>query len=386
MQQVLRKRRVSKALTVACVAVILGLLSDAGPAAAQDPDGRAPGAAPVVRPKRPRRPKKKIDAAPVPAAVKAPTSSVIIRSQPADAEVFVDGKLVGTTADDGELELGELRFGPHLIVLRKEGFREWSQTVTLRTAEPVEVNPLLQDLNAPMPRDAAKIPAIEFGKPVSGQLTRDDQVARDGSGFYDELLMRVAGVEAFLIKCTTTGFAPSLRIFDDNNRTFDVRPISEGVYQTVSVPQAGTYYLRISAQIDESSFDGGDYTVSVQPESAARTAQAITVGQTVDGQLEATDRTSGPGDYYDAWTFQGEQGMRVQITASSDAFTPGITLLLNNSAIASSGNRSGKRRSSSDAPGIDQPLRRGTYTIYVRSAEGVKQGPYRLTVTPAGAN
>jgi hypothetical protein len=386
MQQRTHKRLSTNALAAAVLSAVVALLAGAYPVTAQDSDGRAPGGTTTRAKPRPKRPKKKIDAVPPSTTAKVPTSSVIIRSQPAGAEVFVDGKLVGTTADDGELELGELRLGPHLIVLRKEGFREWSQTVTLRTPEPIEVNPLLQDLNAQMPRDVSKIPAIDFGKPFTGQLTRDDQVARDGSGFYDELLMRVGGVEAFLIKCTAAGFEPSLRILDDDNRTFDVRPIAEGIYQTVSVPHAGTYYLRISAQIDESSFEGGDYTVSVQPESAARTAQVITVGQTVDGQLESTDRTSRPGDYYDAWTFEGQEGARVRITASSESFTPGLTLLLNNSAVATTGGKGSKKKASSGGPNIEQTLTSGTYTIYVRSADGAKLGAYQLTIASAEAN
>jgi hypothetical protein len=383
MQQKNDKKPSAGRLAVAGLAALVGLAVGSPPALAQDSDGRSPGGTTTTRPRRPRRPTKKITVAQPPEEAKVQTSSVIIRSHPPDAEVYVDGKLEGTTAEDGEVEVSNLRLGPHLIVLRKDGFREWSQTVTLRTTEPVEVNPLLQDLNAPMPRDLSKIPSLEFGKPFSGQLTRDDQPARDGTGFYDEVLMRVPGVEAFLIRCTAAGFEPAMRILDDDNRTFDVRPISPGVYQTVSVPSAGTYYLRISAQIDESSFVGGDYTITVQPESAARNVQALAIGDTVDGQLEVTDRMSGPGDYYDAWTFEGRAGERVQITAESNAFTPGLTLLLNNSAVATSG-RQGKKRDSG-TPAIEHTLTGGTYTIFVRSVAGAKQGPYRLAVAPAPA-
>ena len=37
-------------------------------------------------------------------------------------------------------------------------------------------------------------------------------------------------------------------------------------------------------------------------------------------------------------------------------------------------------------PGIEQTLTSGTYTIYVRSAGGEKQGPYRLTLAASEAN
>lgn len=362
----------------------------ATPAAAQNSDGRDGGGSTssptsTSRPRKPvRRPKKVIPAQPTHDA-KIPTASVIIRSHPEGADVFVDGKNVGTTADDGELELSELRLGPHLIVLRKEGFREWSQTVTLKTVDPVEVNPLLQDVNAPMPRNLSKIPPIELGKSAAGELSRDDPSAPDGSGYYDEFVFRTQGPDAFIVKLKANGFTPTVAILDDDNHKYDVRSIGQNVYQSVSVPHAGTYYLRVSAAIDESSFVGGDYSVTMQSETVQRAAQEITIGGTVEGDLDVTDRMSGANDYYDAWTFQGVAGTRVTISATSDEFTPALTLLLNNSAVASSGKADAKKKKGSSAPpnAIDQSLESGVYTIYVRSAAGAKQGHYRLTVSTA---
>jgi hypothetical protein len=368
-------------LAVAVCAAFATVCVLAEGAAAQDDEGRGTGGTRVVRPKK--RPKKIIRARAAEDVEKVPTASVIIRSQPDGAEVFVDGKLVGTTADDGELELSDMRLGPHLIVLRKDGYREWSQTVTLRTTEPVEVLPLLQDLNAPMPRNLLKLPPVDYGVTISGTLTRDDQSAPDGTGYYDEFVMKVPGVDAFIIKLTATGFAPALKIFDDDNRAFDVRPLGEGTYQSVAVPRGGTYFLRISAAIDESSFVGGDYSLTVYSETSSRAAHAVTIGQTVDGALDTTDRTSGPNDYYDAWTFEAPAGARVLISAQSDAFTPGLTLLLNNSVVATSSAKSSskKKPTPTSGPSIDQTLTGGTYTVYVRSLGGAKVGPYRLSVS-----
>jgi hypothetical protein len=283
-----------------------------------------------------------------------------------------------------------MRFVAHLIVLRKDGYREWSQTVVLRSAEPVEVLPLLQDLNAPVPRNLLKLPSIEFGTAASGTLSRDDMASPDGSGYYDEFTMKVPDIDAFLITITAAGFSPTLKIFDDDNRAFDVRPIGEGTYQSVTVPRGGTYFLRVSAPIDESSFVGGEYTVTVHSETSSRAARPITVGQTVDGSLDTTDRTSGPGDYYDVWTFEAAAGTRVLISAQSTAFTPGLTLLLNNSVVATSTGKDSKKKSSSSTatsgPAIEQTLAGGAYTVYVRSLGGSKVGRYQLSVSPSSGS
>jgi len=353
-------------------------------AAAQGDDGRGTGNSPTTRPKTKKRPKKVIRARAADDVEKVPTASVIIRSHPDGAEVFVDGKMVGTTADDGELELSDMRLGPHMIVLRKDGYREWSQTVMLRTADPVEVLPLLQDLNAPVPRNLRNLPSIVFGTPATGTLSRDDQSAPDGSGYYDEHVMKVADIDAFLIKVTASGFVPTLKIFDDDNRPYDVRQMGNGLFQSVSVPRGGTYFLRITAEIDESSFVGGDYSVTVISESASRATRPIAIGQTESGSLETTDRTSGPNEYYDAWTFEAAAGTKVLISAKSDAFTPGLTLLLNNTVVATSstGSSSSKKKGATPpiGPSIEQSLSGGTYTVYVRSLTGPKVGGYQLSI------
>jgi hypothetical protein len=385
-------RRLSRGMQILVVGAALACVCVlADEVAAQSDDGRGTGSpttGPRTRSKK--RPKKVIRARAAGDVDKVPSASVIIRSQPDGAEVFVDGKMVGTTADDGELELSDMRLGAHHIVLRKEGYREWSQTVTLRTTDPVEVLPLLQDLNAPVPRNLLKLPAIDYGKPATGSLSRDDVASPDGSGFYDEFVMKVPDIDAFLITLTAVGYSPTLKIFDDDNRVYDVRPIGEGTYQSVTIPRGGTYFLRVSAPIDESSFVGGDYTITVRSESSSRAARSIAIGETLEGMLDTTDRTSGPGDYYDVWTFEAPADKRVVISVQTTAFTPGLTLLLNNSVVATSSiAKESKKKGSSPpptGPTIEQTLTGGTYTVYVRSLGGAKIGSYKLSVATASGS
>lgn len=373
----------------ACLAlppVAPGQDSSGRPTVTQDPSGR-----PKPR-KKGTKPKKVIRAAATPD--KAPTSSVIIRSYPPDAEVFVDGKLVGTTADDGELELSDLRLGAHRIVLKKDGYREWAQTVTLTSStETEEIEPLLQSENAYF-RDIAKLPVVELGRELTGQLSRGSIGARDGKTFYDEYVLRVSEPDAYVIVLAAKGGSPSLKLVDDSNVAYSIEPIGDGVYQTVVVPRPGLYYVQVMAALDESSFSGGEYTLKVLEERMARAERPLSIGDTLSGALDATDRRAGPDDYYDSYSLTGSSGsaVRIAVTAGGE-FTPGLTLLLDGRVIASSGKSDdkGKKKKKKNEPVADAggaeirtTLNGGTYTLYVRSIAGAKKGSYQLSVTAGG--
>jgi hypothetical protein len=387
MRSVLRLTRIS----VLFAASLCMLLPPAAPAqdasgrpsVVQDPSGRP-------KPRRTGRPKKVIRARPATDVERVPTASVIIRSYPPDAEVFLDGQLVGTTADDGELELSDLRLGQHRVVLKKDGYLEWAQTVTLTAGVAAEVEPLLQSENAYF-RDVAKLPAVEFGREVTGRLSRDSVAARDGKTFYNEYVMRVAEPDAYVFVLAPRGSSPTLKLVDDSNISYSIEPLGNNVYQSVVVPRPGYYYLQVAAAIDESTFTGGEYSLKVIEERVARAERPVSVGDTVKGSLDASDRLAGPGDYYDSYSLAGQSGATVRIAALADgAFTPGLTLLLDGKVVATSGRDDGKKKKKKDAPAatggaeITTTLTGGTYTIYVRSLAGAKVGSYQLSVTSGG--
>ncbi len=357
--------------------------------AGQDDSGRPP-----TRAKKKTPPKKVIKAQPD-EAVKVPSSSVIIRSYPPGADVIIDGRNVGTTGDDGELELSEVAIGPHRIVLHKDGYREWSQTVVIKsTTEAEEIEPLLQSENPQFVRDIAKIPAIEFGEEITGQITRDSIAARDGKTFYNEYVMKVEDPDAYVITLRGHGGKAELRLVDDSNIPYSIESLGEDVYQTVFVPHPGYYYVQVVSKLDESTFATDDYKLRVLTESAAHAARPISIGETMRGFLEITDRQASPGEFVDAWTLNGEAGTLVRIAASSDSdLIPSLTLLLDGKVVATSGKANAKDKkkkkkgNSSDGNGpaeIVTTLTGGSYTIFVRSASGSKTGAYELGVSLGG--
>lgn len=380
-----------------CVIVIIAIALTVGlptVGAAQDSTGRPTG--PTVKPPRKTgRPGKIIRGRAKSDVEKVPSSSVIIRSYPPGAEVFVDGALVGTTADDGELELSDVRLGTHRIVLRKDGYREWAQTVRLMsTTQTEEIEPLLQAENSQYLRDLSKVPELSLDAEVKGQVSRAGVAMSDGSGFYTEYRIKLEGEDALIIILKPDGFKPTIKLVDDSNILYPVQPVSETVFQTVTLPKAGNYYVQVIAPLDESTYSAGEFSLRVMSERTARGPQSIAIGATQAGTLDVTDSQSGPGDYYDVWSLAGATGTRVRIAAdTSGAFVAGLTLLLDGKVVATSGKpeapkKKSKGKGKNEAQGAVLPeilttLSGGTYTVYVRSVSGPKQGTYTLSVTMA---
>jgi len=65
--------------------------------------------------------------------------AVAVRVQPADADVFIDGERWETPAGENRL-LVELSEGPHRVEIRKDGFKPYTSTITIRTGETVTLN------------------------------------------------------------------------------------------------------------------------------------------------------------------------------------------------------------------------------------------------------
>jgi hypothetical protein len=66
--------------------------------------------------------------------------TLFVRSRPAGANVYVDGKLVGTTP----MQLEEVGTGSHVVGLELEGYNRWSSTVRIPAGERVTVSASLE--------------------------------------------------------------------------------------------------------------------------------------------------------------------------------------------------------------------------------------------------
>lgn len=70
--------------------------------------------------------------------------SLTVTSQPEDADVYVDGIRVGQTPLVGY----KIVTGNHTIKVRKQGYRDFSQSVVIRKGKVAELSPLLKELTA----------------------------------------------------------------------------------------------------------------------------------------------------------------------------------------------------------------------------------------------
>jgi hypothetical protein len=65
--------------------------------------------------------------------------AVVVRVQPVDAEVFIDGERWETPAGENRLVV-ELSEGTHRVEIRKPGFKTYTSSVTIRSGETVTLN------------------------------------------------------------------------------------------------------------------------------------------------------------------------------------------------------------------------------------------------------
>jgi serine/threonine-protein kinase len=84
-----------------------------------------------LSPDRPAPVERAAPAAPRAAASAARTGLLVVESRPSGAQVFVDGRLVGTTP----MELPALAVGEHAIHLEREGYQRWASAVRVAAAE-----------------------------------------------------------------------------------------------------------------------------------------------------------------------------------------------------------------------------------------------------------
>jgi PEGA domain len=77
--------------------------------------------------------------------------SLLIKSTPAGAQVFLDGKLVGTTNAEGQLELLQRPLGKHVIRLTLTGYEDYEQTASLLAGQLTSVTATLEPLPPPAP-------------------------------------------------------------------------------------------------------------------------------------------------------------------------------------------------------------------------------------------
>ncbi len=190
---------------------------------------------------------------------------------------------------------------------------------------------------------------------LTGQLTSDDQVQRNGDGsrrtyFFDAYQFTVNAATGIAIDVRSQLFDTSVLLYQrQSNGSLkliaaddDTGGLGEGNIDNTDsllltvLPGSGEYVVFVTSN-DDNPNGVGAYTLRL----TGNAIQPIAFGSTVNGTIANTDiRTSG-GDYLDAYWFAGVQGETVEIRMNSTDFDSYLSLSNNSGEFIADDDNSG---------------------------------------------
>src|ERR1035437_2724928 len=86
------------------------------------------------------------DLAPKPASSPPASPTLLIKSDPGGAQVFIDDELIAKTSREGRLRISTLTAGRHKLRISVDGYRDYEETLDLETGKTKEVSAGLQPI------------------------------------------------------------------------------------------------------------------------------------------------------------------------------------------------------------------------------------------------
>jgi len=160
---------------------------------------------------------------------------------------------------------------------------------------------------------------IAIGATVEGELT-----ASDGKGESDTPAdaFRFEGQEGQRIRIdmTSSDFDTYLELFDENRVSLDEDddggPEGTDSRLTITLPRTGAYIIEARAFSETT----GDYSLSVTEVEPERAPDSIAFGSSLQGEIGESDPRDDDDRGYDAFTFSGREGQRIQAIMRSGDF------------------------------------------------------------------
>ncbi len=236
-----------------------------------------------------------------------------------------DARLTVTLGSDGE------------YVVRVNSLSEGETgdyTLLLEAGDPGEVAVEDQDHDDDDgPADPLPEPVIiRAGQTLNGELAESDPRMDDNSrydlfsftgrrGQQVTVTMRSTAFDSYLAVGRVEGGSFSALESDDDSGGNDDAQV---VYR---IPRDGTFVIRANSLFASVT---GPYTIRLEtgeaPPLAPLSVGAIRYGQTVTGELSASDPQMDDDSHYDLWKFTGRSGERIVITMKSGAFDTYVAL------------------------------------------------------------
>ena len=167
--------------------------------------------------------------------------------------------------------------------------------------------------------ELAAAEAIEIGGSVEGALADGDG---KGAGGATADAYRFSGREGQRIRIdmSSEAFDTYVELFDANRVSLadDDDGAAEGTNSrlTFTLPSTGVYFIEARAFTEAT----GGYSLSVSEVEPEKAPETLAFGSPIQGEIGETDPTDSDGRGYDAFTFSGVAGQRVQAIMRSGDF------------------------------------------------------------------
>jgi hypothetical protein len=232
-----------------------------------------------------------------------------------------DSKVVVTLPEDGEYEvrvntLSSGETGAYTVLVEQGDPSEVS--ADSEEAEETDSETVATPLPEPVP--------IRAGQTVQGELSQDDAKMEDNS-YYDIYTFQAKRGQRVTITMRSSAFDSYLafgRIEDASFNTLESDDDSGGGEDAkveFNIPRDGEYAIRANSLFENVT---GSYTVQLEvgaaPPPVPLTFTQIRVGQTVNGELAASDAALDDDSHYDLFRFTGKKGDMLVVTMKSTAF------------------------------------------------------------------
>ena len=204
-----------------------------------------------------------------------------------------------------------------------------------------------------------------------GRLDTTDPVL-GGNGYVDRYTFQGSAGSSAVIDLSSADFDTFLRVTTPSGELFtndDYEGSVERSLLSLDLGESGEYTVEVTSYASEAT---GTYSLAMTSD-----LQTTPVSFENAGALASGDGTFSEGEYYDAYTFEGQPGQGVTIDLRSDAFDTYLVLE----------GPDGQRESNDDAEStahsqiVTLLSQLGTYTVYVTSYAGAETGDYLVSVS-----
>lgn len=175
------------------------------------------------------------------------------------------------------------------------------------------------------------ITPLRLGQPLTGQLVQTDEPVNDRGRFHAYRIEAARG-QRLLVTAESNDFDTYLVVGRQVGPVLDeIKTDDDGGEGTHSrlrftAPSAGSYIVLVQSYAEDGM---GPFTVALSEAPAASTGgtRSISFGSTEEGTLADTDNEDDEdGKFYDAYSFRGRAGQRIEIAMTSGDFDTYLAL------------------------------------------------------------